>query len=136
MKHIENHTSRFFFLYGQTKDEFYTSDLKIANLEEILHNHLQKNSYERIVYYQGQSKGVCCYDDKSFELSFKPSKSQEAKSVKKHKNNKVLNGVLGKRISKTPISSHVTFKNNKSLTKKMQDVDIVNHFNAFYQMKI
>ena len=67
MTYFKDYISRFFFIHGQTKDEFYTSDLKVANIEEILHNHLQKNGYERATYYQN-SKDINCFDKNSLEL--------------------------------------------------------------------
>ena len=126
MTYFKNYTDRFFFLYGQTRDEFYTPDLRVAKLEAILHHHLQKNGYERIAYYQG-TKGVYCYDQKSFDLSFSNQNNKEKKSIKKL-TNAVLNGVLGKRIARKNIPSEAKFDTTKPLTKKMQDADIVSHF--------
>lgn len=127
MTYFKNYTNRFFFIHGQTKDEFYTSDLKVANLEEILHKHLLKNNYERIAYYHG-TKGVHCFDKKSYDLTFYKEKVIEKKSQVKHKNNKVLSGVLGKRIAKKSTSPQSKFDSSEPLSKKMQDTDIVNHF--------
>lgn len=131
MTYFKNYTKRFFFLYGQTKDEFYTSDLKVANLEEVLHKHLQNNGYERIVFYQGQAKGVCCFDQQSYDLSFNQQKIKEKNDKSKtiqHQNNKILSGVLGKRIAKKTDHREMKFDSSKTLSKKMGDVDIVNHF--------
>ena len=99
----------------------------MANLEEILHQHLQKNGYERIAYYQG-TKGIYCYDQKSFDLSFSNQNHEEKKSIRKSTNNVVLDGVLGKRIARKNIPSEAKFDTTKQLTKKMQDADIVSHF--------
>jgi len=131
MTHFKSHTKRFFFLHGQTKDEFYTSDLKVANLEEILHRHLQKNGYERIVYYQGQSKGVRCYDEKSYRLSFIEKNDEQKTSRVKHQNNKVLSGVLGKRMARKTTSKEAKFNVTKPLSKiNMGDSEIVRHFDT------
>lgn len=129
MTHFKNYTNRFFFIHGQTKDEFYTSDLRVANLEEILHRHLHKNGYERIAYYQG-TKGLYCYDEKSFKLSFEKKSVQEKKEKPSQSKNKVLGGVLGKRISKKSTSKEEEFDFNASskLSRKMGDSDIVSHF--------
>ena len=128
MTHFKKHTKRFFFIHGQTKDEFYTSNLKVANLEEILHKHLQKNDYERIAYYQG-TKGVHCFDKNSFDLTFDREKVKEKKSTPKHKSNKVLSGVLCKRIARKSSSPQSKFDSSEPRSKKMQDSDIVSHFN-------
>jgi len=113
LTHFKNYTDRFFFIHGQTKDEFYTSDLRVANLEEILHRHLQKNGYERIAYYQG-TKGLYCYDEKSFKLSFEKKSVQEKKEKLLQTKNKVLGGVLGKRISRKSIPQEEEFDVNAS----------------------
>ena len=131
MTHFKPYTKRFFFLHGQTKDEFYTSDLKVANLEEILHKHLQKNGYERIVYYQGQSKGVRCYDEKSYRLSFIEKNDEQKASRVRHQNNKVLSGVLGKRMARKATAKEEKFDATKPLSKiNMGDSEIVRHFDT------
>lgn len=131
MTHFKPHTKRFFFLHGQTKDEFYTSDLKVTNLEEILYRHLQKNGYERIVYYQGQSKGVRCYDEKSYRLSFIEKNDEQKASRSRHQNNKVLSGVLGKRMARKTTSKEEKFDATKPLSKiNMGDSEIVRHFDT------
>jgi len=136
MTYFKKYENRFFFIYGKTDDEFFTSDLKVANLEEILHNHLQKNGYERIVFYQGQAKGVCCFDEKSFKLLSPSSKEVTQKtSSSQNKNNKVLSGVLGKRITRRSIPSQAKYDSSKPLHKKMGDIDIVNPFNHLMKEK-
>ena len=132
MSYFQNYTERFFFLYGETKDEFYTSELKVQNLEQLLHEHLKNEAYERIVFYQGQAKGVRCYDQHSFKLTFSKKESPSNKK-KASKNNPVLAGILGQRISKKSKKEKSQQNNSLSLSKKMQDVDIVNHFHTLLE---
>ena len=128
MTYFKNYTNRFFFIYGQTKDEFYTSDLKVKDLREILHSHLKINKYDRIAYYQG-TEGLYCYDKKSFDLSFNKKMPDEQKKLHQKSSNKVLVGVLGRRISKVSEANNNKFDvNTQILSKKLQDEDIVNQF--------
>ena len=128
MTYFKNYTNRFFFIYGQTKDEFYTSDLKVQNFEKILHSHLKINKYDRIAYYQG-TKGLYCYDKKSFDLSFNKKRVDEQKKSYQKSSNKVLAGVLGRRISKvSDANNNESNFNSQTLSKKLQDEDIVNQF--------
>ena len=133
MTYFKNYTDRFFFLYGNTKDEFYTSDLKCINLDKVLHKHLSINNYKRIVYYHG-TKGLSCYDEYSFKSAF----SKKEIEVKKKRNltNSVLKGVLGSRLKKNTTSNNLqTTNKNANLVKKLQDEDIVSHFDTLMKDK-
>ena len=74
--------NRFFFIFGETSDEFCESNLNFANLHKILHKHLKKLEYERIVFYEG-TKGFHCHDQKSFDLAFNPKKVSEKDTFSK-----------------------------------------------------
>lgn len=126
--------NRFFFIFGETSDEFCKSNLEFANLHKILHNHLKKLDYQRIVFYEG-TKGMCC-DQKSFDLAFdlkKVSKENTSKPIQ----DKVFTGVLGARVIKKAISEEEQYKENSSLKlqKNMNDVDIVRHFDTLIKDK-
>ena len=91
--------NRFFFIFGETSDEFCNSNLEFTNLHKILHKHLKKLEYERIVFYEG-TKGIHCHDQKSFDLAFNPKKVSEKDTFSKFSKDKVFTGVLGSRVVK------------------------------------
>lgn len=57
-------TDRFFFVTGYTEDNMVNDRLQLLNLEWMLHSHLQKLGYERIVFYDRNLK-LYCYDERS-----------------------------------------------------------------------
>jgi AAA+ superfamily predicted ATPase len=129
-------TNRFFFILGETSDEFCKSNLEFANLHKILHNHLKKLDYKRIVFYEG-TKGLHCHDQKSFDLAFNLKKTSEKDISSKFSKDKVFTGVLGARVIKKAISEEEQYKENSScvLQKNMNDVDIVRHFDTLIKDK-
>lgn len=123
--------NRFFFVFGETSDEFCNSNLVFANLHKILHNHLKKLDYKRVVFYEG-TKGIYCFDQKSFDLTFNPKKVFEKDISSKSSNDKVFTGVLGARVIKKAVSEQEDYQKNSSLElqRNMNDVDIVRHFDT------
>ena len=126
LTYFQNHTTRFFFIYGETSDEFITADLQMSNLEKVLHGHLKSLGYERIAFYQG-TKGLHCFDQRSFELSFDTEKNS---GISQKKSVSSLQGPLGKRILSQPKKIEERFDVSKPLSKPLNDVDIVTHFNT------
>ena len=122
--------NRFFFIFGETSDEFCNSNLEFTNLHKILHKHLKKLEYERIVFYEG-TKGIHCHDQKSFDLAFNPKKVSEKDTFSKFSKDKVFTGVLGSRVVKKATLEE-QYKENSSCEpqKNMNDVDIVRHFDT------
>lgn len=129
--YFQNYNHRFFFIFGETSDEFLESNLRFANLNKILHKHLKKRDYERIVFYEG-TKGLHCHDQKSFDLAFNSNKDDEKITSSKPIQNKLFSGVLGARVIKKVLSEEEKYQENssKELQKNMNDVDVVRHFDA------
>lgn len=129
-------TNRFFFIFGETSDEFCESNLEFTNLHKILHKHLQKQEYERIVFYEG-TKGIHCHDQKSFDLVFNSKKASEKDTFSKFSKDKVFTGVLGARVVKKATSEEEQYKENSSceLQRNMNDIDIVKHFDTLLKDK-
>ena len=73
---------RFFFLVGKTKDTFVDEALQAVDLEFLLHDHLQKLGYERIVFY-GKTQKLYCYDEKSYKLILNSNQSINAPTAPK-----------------------------------------------------
>ena len=135
MTYFKDYTKRFFFLYGKTKDEFFAPSLQIVKFEHILHNHFLKQEYKRVVFYQG-TKGVYCYDKNSFDLTFNIKKDISNKPQKENKTlskNKVLGGVLGKRLgsNKQNITSQVS-QNTNTLACRNNYLLSISLFTAFW----
>lgn len=129
--YLNNTTTRFFFIFGETSDEFCESNLRFANLNKVLHKHLKKFDYERIVFYEG-TKGLHCHDQKSFDLAFNPNQATEKVTSSKPIQNELFAGVLGARVLKKAVLEEEKYEENssKELQKNMNDVDVVRHFDA------
>lgn len=82
----ESVLKRFFFVAGNTKDSFCSSDLAQTDLEFALYKELKANGYERIVFYSKKQK-LYCFDQESYRLVLDPatvtSKKQKSKLLMK-----------------------------------------------------
>jgi len=96
--YFEEYTKRFFFILGKTDDEYCTEKLQLVNIEQIIHQHLQKLDYQRILFCLG-SRGIYCYDEHSFKLAFSVKnvkKDSKAKKTYHHRKRGLLKGkVIG-----------------------------------------
>ncbi|MGK0290656.1 MAG: hypothetical protein ACI86H_002115, partial [bacterium] len=54
---------RIFLLYGNTQDEYISENGQILDLDELLHQHLKKIGYQKIIYYN--HLGEFCLDQES-----------------------------------------------------------------------
>lgn len=71
---------RFMILYGnQTSDSFCSPDLTLQDIEQVLHQYLQQQGFNRIVYYSGVDK-LYFLDRTSLELSRNPDLSSGGRS--------------------------------------------------------
>lgn len=75
----ENAMQRFFYLQGLTADEFYTDSGMGVDLEWLLFKELQKNGYERIIFYDRHWK-LYYFDDISMELTLRGRKTEKSKA--------------------------------------------------------
>ena len=95
---LQNTEKRFFFVAGATADEFCTPSLRLLNIEELMHEHLQVLGYEKIVFYSGGGKGLYFYDKKSYDLVFN---KKETKQTSRRKS-QIVAGPMGRRVRKSP----------------------------------
>ncbi|MDO4325828.1 MAG: AAA family ATPase [bacterium] len=75
----ENAMHRFFYLQGLTSDEFYTDSGMCVDLEWLLFKELQRNGYERIIYYDRDWK-LYCFDAVSMDLMLRGRRAKEEKN--------------------------------------------------------
>lgn len=114
---------RFFFLVGKTKDTFVDEALQAVDLEFLLHDHLQKLGYERIVFY-GKTQKLYCYDEKSYKLILNSNQSISAPATPKKP--MLTKGPLGGRLlgaAATQPTSDLQATANVLHFGKMNDMD-------------
>ena len=85
--------SRFIILFGKGVDDTFISDrFEEQNLEQVLHEQLQKNAFERVIFYSPH-RSIYFLDEQSKELC-QPG-SREKKGNKKSRDVKLAEGPLG-----------------------------------------
>ena len=94
---------RFLVLYGtNTSDTFCTSDLLLQNIEQVLHQYLHSQGYQRIIYYSGVQK-LYFLDERSRDccrLRPQNSKNSSPQKVKPGPLGR-KRGLLGKKSTQT-----------------------------------
>ena len=63
----EKAMGRFFYIIGNTSDEFYTEGLMQLNIEQLVHMELKKAGYRRVIFLDKFNK-LYTYDDESYSL--------------------------------------------------------------------
>lgn len=118
---------RFLVLYGaNTSDTFCTSDLLLQNIEQVLHEYLRSEGYQRIVYYSGVQK-LYFLDERSRDRcrlqpqSHNNSPPQGQMQVKAGPLGS-KRGLLGKKSTPTPTPQPAA---TATPAKRLQDIQIL-----------
>jgi len=126
--YFEDYTKRFFFVLGETDDEYCTSKLQLVNIEQIIHQHLKKLGYTRIVFALG-SRGLYCYDEQSYNQAFNIKKARKDTTSKKpyhHRTRGLLKGKIASNNKNTKKES-----NNNKLYNAISESSLRNHVTNF-----
>jgi SpoVK/Ycf46/Vps4 family AAA+-type ATPase len=73
--------SRFFFIIGNTTDEFCTDDGQLVNIEYMLHRELQNAGYECIIFFD-QKKMIYFFDRESKRLAASENQAETVNNAK------------------------------------------------------
>lgn len=135
MSYFSRPYRRFFFITGNTDDEFCPPALSLMTLEEMLFWHLKEIGYDRQVYYDGRRK-IYFHDLQSKQLCRSSDSPQASPSQKPlHRSTKMCAGPLGQRIirrSNSPSSSAPVQTSDESLLfPRMPDADMPGTLNRF-----
>lgn len=128
---------RFLVLYGaNTSDTFCTSDLLLQNIEQILHDYLRSEGYQRILFYSGVQK-LYFLDERSRDrCRLQPqSSSQSASSQQMHVTPGPLGrkrGLLGRKSNPTPPPTQQTTIPTTP-ARRLQDIQILPIFETVMQ---
>jgi SpoVK/Ycf46/Vps4 family AAA+-type ATPase len=119
---------RFLVLYGaNTSDYFCTPDLLLQNIEQVLHEYLRAEGYQRIIYYSGvqklyfldeRSRDRCRLQPQSSSNSSPSEQMQVKPGPLGHKR-----GLLGKKSTPTQTPQPATVPT--SPTRRLQDIQIL-----------
>jgi len=111
-----NVSKRHFAIIGKTTDKFCDGALQLRSLDEVLHSHLKKLGYQRVVLFD-PNIGLFCMDDESFEhtqdfgvtpKSVRSDVSQQERQIKL--------GPLSKRV---PVGTSTPERKNKNPTNSL-----------------
>lgn len=77
-------SEKYFMVTGYTEDNMVNDALQLVNLEWQLQDHLKKQDYERVIFYNRVQK-LYCYDERSYQL-MRSGKTEDSrkKPAKKH----------------------------------------------------
>lgn len=121
-----------FIVLGKTDDIFCNEALQIQHLEEVLHSHLIKQGYKRIVFYSPKKK-IYFYDPDSKVLTLNDELPQ-----KKIKRTYKLDDVnpIGCRVQETSESDALKSSDESlSIGKRMSGQDVIDKLNHCMQNK-
>ncbi len=124
---FENIHERFFFLYGNTHDEYCSDDLKFRKLDELIFYQLKSKGYERIALYNPKNK-IYTYEKTSYDIILDSKKKFE----KKLKTNSLIpKGPLGKRgLLLAKASKDTIAKNNLNTRNGVYSFGLMNDLNV------
>lgn len=127
---------RFLILYGaNTSDTFCSPDLLLQNIEQVLHEYLRSEGYQRILFYSGTQK-LYFLDERSRDRSrLQPqtaanSSAQQQMQVTSGPLGK-KRGLLGKKSTQTNAPTALTTPNPPR--QKLQDISILPIFETVMQ---
>lgn len=110
---------RFFFLYGNTEDDFCSADLKLYHFEKFLFYHLKSLGYDIIAFYNAKYK-IFTYEKSSYDLILNPNIANTAKYQFPSLNSLIPKGPLG--MGNVLLNKKVTDVNNSEANiQKMGD---------------
>lgn len=127
-------THRFFFIGGNTADEFCTPSLKLCNIEEVLFDHLKALGYERIVFYAGAGRGLYFYDKYSYDITLSVKKNgtnSREEAIPKKKKSLLGKGVIGRRLKRgknQEKKNQEEVASTDSLKRAFSDTDMLSQF--------
>jgi len=125
---------RFIILYGnQTSDSFCSPDLTLQDIEQVLHQYLQQQGFNRIVYYSGVDK-LYFLDRTSLELSRNPDLPSGGHSSETM-NLDSQSIPLGKRRRMLRRTSPASSSPSPSRTppSRLQDIQCISYLNYFME---
>jgi hypothetical protein len=125
-------SDRFLFLYGATSDTFCTPDLRLVNIEQVLHQYLKSQGYRRILFYSGTEK-IYFLDAESRDLCL-PSAGSSAPPTHSSASTLRFSGVCRTKpgLLKRPTENNGIGSSSANATDKrvvLQDAQVVPYLN-------
>lgn len=126
---------RFLILYGaNTSDTFCSQDLLLRNIEQVLHEYLRSEGYQRILFYSGTKK-LYFLDERSRDRSRLQPQNPSNSSLQEQM--QVTSGPLGKKRGllgkKSTQTNSATAPTPTPPRQRMQDISILPVFETVMQ---